>query len=71
LFFEKIHYLHIFFYLVTKRYDKLAANLVNINHAFQNDADAIALMKSRTRKFNGDKLLIVWTNAALPVALTN
>jgi len=68
LVFEKIHYLHIFFYLVTKRYDKLAANLVNINQAFQNDADAIALMKSRTRKFNSDRLIVL-TTSALPVAL--
>ena len=34
LVFENIHYLHIFFYLVTRRYDKLAANIVNINNAF-------------------------------------
>jgi fatty acid desaturase len=56
LVFLNIHYLHIFFYLVRKRYDKLAANLVNINDAFINDADAIALMKRRTKKFNEDRL---------------
>ncbi|HYM95018.1 MAG TPA: fatty acid desaturase [Chitinophagaceae bacterium] len=56
LVFENIHYLHIFFYLIRKRYDRLVANLVNINHTFQDDADAIALMKSRTKKFNQPKL---------------
>ncbi|MEI9809810.1 MAG: hypothetical protein WDO16_19175 [Bacteroidota bacterium] len=30
--FDGIHYLHIFTYLLTKRYDKLADNLVNINN---------------------------------------
>ncbi len=57
LVFENIHYLHIFFYLVTKRYDKLAANLVNIDHAFKNEPDAIVLMKSRTKKFNEARLI--------------
>ncbi|MFI5185436.1 MAG: fatty acid desaturase family protein [Chitinophagales bacterium] len=59
LVFENIHYLHIFFYLVTKRYDKLAANLVNIDHEFRDDADAISLMKSRTRKFNKERLIVL------------
>jgi fatty acid desaturase len=53
LVFENIHYLHIFTWLMTKRYDKLAANLVNINGAaFSNEEEAIALMKKRTRKLN-------------------
>src|SRR5437870_1238766 len=52
LVFADIHYLHIFIYLMTKRYDKLSANLVNIHGAFSNDEHAIALMKSRTKRFN-------------------
>ena len=32
--FDGIHYLHIFDFLLTKRYDKLADNLVNINNMF-------------------------------------
>jgi hypothetical protein len=49
--FDGIHYLHIFIYLLTKRYDKLADNLVNINgNTFSSREDAIALMKQRTRK---------------------
>jgi fatty acid desaturase len=52
LIFTNIHYLHIFFYLVTKRYDKLATSLVNIQGTFRDNDDAIALMKRRTKKFS-------------------
>ncbi|MCY7311661.1 MAG: fatty acid desaturase [Chitinophagaceae bacterium] len=49
--FDGIHYLHIFTWLLTKRYDKLADNLVNINgNMFQSKEEAIELMKERTRK---------------------
>jgi fatty acid desaturase len=48
--FDGIHYLHIFVWLMTKRYDKLADNLVNIDNAFSTKEEAIALMKERTRK---------------------
>jgi hypothetical protein len=48
--FDSIHYLHIFTWLLTKRYDKLADNLVNINDMFSSREEAIALMKDRTRK---------------------
>jgi hypothetical protein len=50
LIFDGIHYLHIFIYLMTRRYDKLADNLVNINNTFSNKEEAIALMKERTKK---------------------
>jgi hypothetical protein len=50
--FEKIHYLHIFFYLMFKRYDKLADNIVNINGVFSDKTDAISLLKNRTKKFD-------------------
>jgi fatty acid desaturase len=49
--FDGIHYLHIFTWLLTKRYDKLADNLVNINgNMFNSREEAIALLKERTRK---------------------
>lgn len=48
--FDGIHYLHIFIFLLTKRYDKLADNLVNINNMFGSREEAITLMKERTRK---------------------
>ena len=52
LVFDGIHYLHIFVWLMGKRYDKLAANLVNINGMFASEAEAIDTMKERTRKIN-------------------
>jgi fatty acid desaturase len=52
LVFDGIHYLHIFIYLMTKRYDKLAANLVNMAYTFTNDEEVIALMKERTKRFD-------------------
>jgi fatty acid desaturase len=52
LVFDGIHYLHIFVYLVTGRYDKLADNLVNINNMFASKEEAIAIMKERTKKIN-------------------
>ncbi len=50
LVFDGIHFLHIFVYLVTKRYDKLADNLVNINGMFSSKEEAIALLKERTKR---------------------
>jgi fatty acid desaturase len=48
--FDGIHYLHIFIFLLTKRYDKLADNLVNINNMFSSREEAISVMKDRTRR---------------------
>lgn len=48
--FDGIHYLHIFIYLMTKQYHKLADNLVNINGMFDTREQAIAVMRERTRK---------------------
>ncbi len=47
--FDGIHYLHIFIWLMTKRYDKLADNLVNINNMFATKEEAMAAMRERTR----------------------
>jgi hypothetical protein len=47
LIFDGIHYLHIFLWLMGKRYDKLAKHLVNIDGTFKNEEEAIALMKER------------------------
>ena len=55
--FDGIHYLHIFTWLLTKRYDKLADNLVNINgNMFQSKEEAIALMRERTKKIPSPRL---------------
>ena len=50
--FEKIHYLHIFIYLMFKRYDKLADHMINVHETFSDKNNAMAMLKSRTRKFN-------------------
>jgi fatty acid desaturase len=54
--FDGIHYLHIFIWLMTKRYDKLANNLVNVNDMFSSEEEAIALMRARTKKYSPSKL---------------
>ncbi len=48
--FDGIHYLHIFFWLMTKRYDKLAEHIVNIDNTFSSPQEVIALMKERVMK---------------------
>ena len=50
--FEGIHYLHIFLWLMTRRYDKLASHLVNVDNMFASEEEAIALMKQRTKKIS-------------------
>ena len=50
--FDSLNYLHVFIFLLTRRYDKLAANIVNINGMFASDEEAISLMKKRTQKIN-------------------
>jgi fatty acid desaturase len=52
LVFEGVHYLHLFYFLMTKRYDKIADNLVNINNSFSSREEAINLLKQRTAKFH-------------------
>ena len=36
---------------MTKRYDKMAQNLVNLNNVYSSDNEAINELKKRTRKF--------------------
>ncbi len=52
LVFSGIHYLHIFLWLMGRRYDKLAKHVVNINGCFKNEEEVIELMKKRTKKFD-------------------
>ena len=51
LVFDGIHYLHIFLWLMGKRYDKLADHLVNLHDMYPSKEYAINLMRSRTRRF--------------------
>lgn len=49
LIFDGLDFGGIFFNLMFKRYDKLAAHVVNINNTFSSDAEIIAIMKKRTQ----------------------
>jgi len=48
--FDGIHYLHVFAYLMLKRYDLLAKHFVNIGNRFSSDEQVICFLKERTRK---------------------
>jgi hypothetical protein len=48
--FDGIHFLHVWAFLMSKRYDLLAKHFVNIGDRFQTDAEIICFLKQRTRK---------------------
>jgi fatty acid desaturase len=48
--FDGLNYLHIFYWLITKQYGKLADNIVNVNNMFSSKEEAMALLKERTQK---------------------
>lgn len=48
--FDGLDFLQIFFLLMRKRYDTLAAHMVNVDGAFADDDDAIALLRQRTER---------------------
>ena len=48
--FDGIHFLHVFVFLMRKRYDLLAKHFVNIGNRFSTDEEVIAFLKKRTRK---------------------
>lgn len=48
--FDGIHFLHVYAYLMAKRYDLLAKNFVNLDGRYKNDEEVIAFLKSRTRR---------------------
>ncbi|HEX6224467.1 MAG TPA: fatty acid desaturase [Chryseolinea sp.] len=50
LVFEGIHFLHVWWYLMTDNYAKLASRVINLNGMFQSEEELIALMRNRTRK---------------------
>lgn len=52
--FDGIHFLHVFFWLMRKRYDLLAKNFVNLGDRFASDEEVIAFLKSRTEKIPFD-----------------
>lgn len=50
--FDGIDYLTIFYYLMLKRYDVLASNVVNIDNTYPSQQRVIALLKERTRRIS-------------------
>lgn len=50
--FDGIHFLHVFIWLMRKRYDLLAHNFVNIGNQYNNEEEVISLLKTRTRKIS-------------------
>jgi fatty acid desaturase len=50
--FEHIHFLHVFIYLMRKRYDLLAKYFVNIGNRYTSDEQIIAMLKARTKKID-------------------
>ena len=50
LVFQDIHYLHLWWWLMTKNYDKMVDHLININGMFSSREEAIELLKSRTKR---------------------
>ena len=50
--FDGIHFLHVFVYLMGKRYDLLAKNFINLDNRFSSQEEVIEFLKSRTRKIH-------------------
>lgn len=50
LIFEGIHFLHIWWYLMTDNYKTLASRVVNIHGIFASEQELITLMRERTRR---------------------
>lgn len=48
--FDGIHFLHVFAWLMRKRYDLLAKHFVNIGNVYSSDEEVIAFLKSRTQR---------------------
>lgn len=55
--FDGIHFLHVFIWLMRKRYDLLAQHYVNIGDHYKNEEDTISFLKMRTRRFPKPSLL--------------
>ena len=50
--FNSIHFLHVFIWLMRKRYDLLARHFVNIGDRYQNDEEVMAFLRSRTQRID-------------------
>ncbi len=47
--FDGIHFLHVFFWLMAKRYDLLAKHYVDLNGRYRSDAEVAEMLRGRTR----------------------
>ncbi|MEJ0103476.1 MAG: fatty acid desaturase [Bacteroidota bacterium] len=56
--FDGIHFLHVFVWLMGKRYDLLADHFVNVGQRFKSDEEIIAFLKMRTQKIAGAAYVI-------------
>lgn len=54
--FDGIHFLHVFFWLMRRRYDLLAKHFVDLSGRFSNEDEVIRFLKTRTRKIPFDTL---------------
>ncbi|MGI4866296.1 MAG: fatty acid desaturase [Janthinobacterium lividum] len=48
--FDGIHFLHVFCYLMGKRYDLLARHFVELNNTARSESEVIALLRGRTQR---------------------
>lgn len=57
--FDGIHFLHVFFYLMGKRYDLLARHFVELNSdSVRTESEVIDLLRSRTRRMTSAELVL-------------
>lgn len=59
--FDGIHFLHVYAWLMRKRYDLLAKHFVNIGDRFRSDEEVIAFLKKRTKKIEMSSIPTVVT----------
>jgi len=51
--FDGIHFLHVFVWLMGKRYDLLADHFVNVGDRFKSNEEIITFLRRRTQKISG------------------
>ncbi|WP_020597633.1 fatty acid desaturase family protein [Spirosoma panaciterrae] len=56
--FDGLDFLQIFFLLMRRRYDVLVKNMVNVNGAFANEEEAIALLRRRTKRITAAAIVL-------------
>ncbi|NML66241.1 fatty acid desaturase [Hymenobacter sp. RP-2-7] len=55
--FDGIHFLHIFFFLMGKRYDLLARHYVELDGPSRTESEVVALLRSRTRRIRQEEVV--------------